>query len=220
MRTFLLTILPYAALASVTVLNTDTFDAHVGGATGVFVKFFAPWCGHCKAMAPDWETLSEKYSENDLIDIAEVDCTENNELCQKHGVQGFPTLRAFPIQSSDSEAYEGARALDAFAKFVDDGALNAVCTSLTKDVCDADALKEIEALEALGSVAIAEQIAENEKAIADAEAAMKATTAELQATFTAAQAAMKEAIDAASAPLKQLKRVTIEEASCDCCDKC
>ena len=217
MRAFLFAMIPSAALGAVTVLNNLTFDGHIGGTTGVFVKFFAPWCGHCKQMAPDWEKLSEKYSENDLIDIAEVDCTENNELCKKHGVQGFPTLRAFPIQSSDSELYEGARALDAFAKFVDDGALNAICTSLTKDVCDADGLKEIEELEALGSATIAERIAENEKAIADAEAAMKATTAELQATFTAAQAVMKEAIEAASAPLKQLKRVTI---ACDCCDSC
>jgi len=219
MRAFLFAMIPSAALGAVTVLNADTFDEHVGGTTGVFVKFFAPWCGHCKAMAPDWVSLSEKYSGNDLVDIAEVDCTENNDLCQKHGVQGFPTLRAFPIQSSDSDLYEGARALAAFEKFVDDGALNAVCTSLTKDVCDAEGLREIEALEALGKTVVAERIAEHEKAITDAEAEMKATTERLQATFTDAQTKMKEAIDAAKAPLKQLKRVTIDE-SCSCCDSC
>ena len=219
MRSFLFTILPTAAIG-VTVLTTDTFDEHVGGEKGVFVKFAAPWCGHCKAMAPDWEKLSEKYSGNNQIDIAEVDCTEHKDLCQKYGVQGFPTIKAFPIQSSDPEPYEGARSFDAFDAFVEGGGLSAICTSLTKESCDADELKAIEDLEAIGSAAIAEKIASHEQAIADAEAAMKATTVELQAKFTAAQAVLKETVDSASLPLKQLKRVTVIEPKCDCCDKC
>jgi protein disulfide-isomerase A6 len=218
MRCVLLTILP-SIVFGVTVLTNETFDGHVGGETGVFVKMFAPWCGHCKAMADDWIKLSEKYAENPVVDIAEMDCTEYGSTCQKYGVQGFPTLMAFPVQSSEPEQYTGAREFDKFVEFVDGGALNAVCTSLTKDVCDADGLKEIEELEALGTAVIAERIAAQEQAIQDAEAAMKATTAELQATFAAAQEAMKTAIEAASAPLKQLKRITIDD-SCDCCDKC
>lgn len=54
----------------------------------------APWCTHCKEMAPAWEALAEKYRDREDIVIAELDATAN-EL-EAFSVQGYPTLKFFP----------------------------------------------------------------------------------------------------------------------------
>lgn len=69
----------------VQTLSVDTFDEAV--AEGLyFIKFYAPWCGHCKRMAPAWEELGKKYAGHKSVTIAEVDCTKNREICDKHDV--------------------------------------------------------------------------------------------------------------------------------------
>jgi thiol-disulfide isomerase/thioredoxin len=69
-------------------LTTDNFDEMTAGKT-VFIKFFAPWCGHCKSMGPDWEKLMNEYKDHDIALVAEVDCTSDtgDDLCEQFNVE-------------------------------------------------------------------------------------------------------------------------------------
>uniref|UniRef100_A0AAZ3SQ96 Protein disulfide-isomerase n=2 Tax=Oncorhynchus tshawytscha TaxID=74940 RepID=A0AAZ3SQ96_ONCTS len=86
----------------------------------VFVEFYAPWCGHCKELAPVWEKLAEKYADRDDIIIAKMDATTNE--VEGVSVSGFPTLRYYPAGEDSKEVeYSGTRDLETFAMFLDNG---------------------------------------------------------------------------------------------------
>ena len=82
--------------ADVVDLQSNTFDQYVGGDKPALVEFFAPWCGHCKNLAPEWKIAGETFQPGDNIVIAAVDATENQDLAQTYGVQGYPTIKYFP----------------------------------------------------------------------------------------------------------------------------
>lgn len=69
----------------VTVLTESNFDSFMEKNEKVFVKFYAPWCGHCKSMAPDYSKLAKEMKESDNgIPIAKVDATVEKELAEKY----------------------------------------------------------------------------------------------------------------------------------------
>uniref|UniRef100_A0A8R1HL18 Protein disulfide-isomerase n=1 Tax=Caenorhabditis japonica TaxID=281687 RepID=A0A8R1HL18_CAEJA len=83
----------------------------------VFVKFYAPWCGHCKQLVPVWDELAKKYESNENVVIAKMDSTLN-ELADVT-INSFPTLKIWPAGSSTPVDYDGDRNLEKFSEFVD-----------------------------------------------------------------------------------------------------
>jgi protein disulfide-isomerase A6 len=107
-----------AAASNVVELTPDNFDDVVDGSKAAFVEFFAPWCGHCKKLAPDYEIVADAFAKIKEAVVAKVDCDANNELCKKYDVSGYPTLKFFPKGSTTPEDYNGGRTPDAIVAFI------------------------------------------------------------------------------------------------------
>uniref|UniRef100_A0A6Q2YZ97 Protein disulfide-isomerase n=1 Tax=Esox lucius TaxID=8010 RepID=A0A6Q2YZ97_ESOLU len=104
----------------VKVLVGKNFEAVVRDKNkNVFVEFYAPWCGHCKELAPVWEKLGEKYADHNDIIIAKMDATANE--VEGVSVSGFPTLMYYPAGDDKEVEYGGTRDLETFIKFLDNG---------------------------------------------------------------------------------------------------
>ncbi len=71
----------------------------------VFVEFNAPWCRHCKALAPKWDELGEHFKDSDSVVIAKMDSTANE--IEEVTVEGFPTLKLFKKDTNEIVNYDG-----------------------------------------------------------------------------------------------------------------
>ncbi|KAF2204105.1 disulfide-isomeras-like protein [Delitschia confertaspora ATCC 74209] len=105
-------------------LTKDTFKPFVEENDLVLAEFFAPWCGHCKALAPEYETAATTLKEKDIA-LVKVDCTEEQDLCQEYGVEGYPTLKVFRGTDNISP-YGGQRKADAIVSYMTKQSLPAV----------------------------------------------------------------------------------------------
>jgi len=101
--------------SNVVVLRESNFDRKLSEGTW-FVKFFAPWCGHCKSMAPTWDQLSSDVSS---FVVADVDATVEKDLAKRFQIKGFPTLKLF--KDGKMYDYNGDRSYDSLRAFGEGG---------------------------------------------------------------------------------------------------
>uniref|UniRef100_A0A804MUL1 Protein disulfide-isomerase n=1 Tax=Zea mays TaxID=4577 RepID=A0A804MUL1_MAIZE len=113
---------PAAAEAeAVLTLDVDSFDEAVAKHPFMVVEFYAPWCGHCKNLAPEYENAAKELSKHDPpIVLAKVDANEekNRPLATKYEIQGFPTLKIFRNQGKNIQEYKGPREADGIVDYL------------------------------------------------------------------------------------------------------
>lgn len=97
----------------VTVVVGENFEEIVKDTNkDVLVKYYAPWCGHCKKLAPVWDELGEHYKDNENIVIAKFDATANE--AEGVEIRGYPTLIFYPKDNKAGIDYSGERELQNF----------------------------------------------------------------------------------------------------------
>lgn len=113
-----------AGKSDVVELDESNFDELVLDSEDIWlVEFFAPWCGHCKNLAPHWAKAATELKGK--VKLGAVDATVHQGLASKYGVQGYPTIKYFPAgkkDSSSAEEYNGGRTADDIVLWANDKA--------------------------------------------------------------------------------------------------
>jgi protein disulfide-isomerase/protein disulfide-isomerase A1 len=104
----------FAAAGDVVTLTDGNFEDFLKENPKVLVKFYAPWCGHCKKMAPEFEQAATDLK--DTVPLADVDSTVEKECSSKHGVSGYPTLKWFV--NGEPQEYGGGRTASTIVEWV------------------------------------------------------------------------------------------------------
>lgn len=110
--------------SDVHTLGKDNFKEFVSSHPLVLAEFYAPWCGHCKALAPEYEDAATKLKAKD-IPLVKVDCTVEQDLCQEFDVSGYPTVKVFR-GANNHTPYSGQRKSDAIVSYMTKQSMPAV----------------------------------------------------------------------------------------------
>jgi len=103
----------------VKVITGKSFEEEVVNSDkDVLVEFYAPWCGHCKALAPKWQDLAERLEAVESVMIAKMDATQNEIDHEQVALSGFPTIYFFPSDGGEPMKYQGSREVDGLLEFL------------------------------------------------------------------------------------------------------
>lgn len=103
--------------SDVLVLTGENFEKSIDENPRIAVEFYAPWCGHCKKLAPEWEKAATilKNDETPFI-LAKIDATAHEDIATEYGVQGFPTIKIF-VDGEPSE-FNGPREAEGIVTYL------------------------------------------------------------------------------------------------------
>ena len=103
------------------------------------IKFFQPWCGHCTRMKPDWDRLAEEAHPS--VFIADIDCSQETQICLEEGIDGFPTIKVYKDGSEDT--YNDGRDFNSLKTFVDEQLAQKCLATKAAETCSRKAIKYI-----------------------------------------------------------------------------
>lgn len=106
----------YGPKSNVAQLTEQNFNDLVINSNELWlVEFYAPWCGHCKNLAPEWEKAANVLK--GIVKIGAIDADAYKTIGGKYGVRGFPTIKWFGLQKSNPKDYEQGRTSSEIVKF-------------------------------------------------------------------------------------------------------
>merc|ERR1719384_1531353 len=105
----------YNKNSGVVDLTSNNFDHRVKDSNGVWiVEFYAPWCGHCKQLAPQYQKAAKALE--GIVNVGGINCDEQKQLCGQFGIQGFPTIKVFGSNKNKPDDYQGARTAEGIVR--------------------------------------------------------------------------------------------------------
>jgi protein disulfide-isomerase-like protein len=96
-------------------LNPSNFADTLKSDKPILVEFYTNWCGHCKNLAPEYAKAAAELKADGVV-LASMDCTNHQDFCNKHEVQGYPTLRVY--RKGEYSKYEGTRKAAGIVKYM------------------------------------------------------------------------------------------------------
>ena len=128
----------------VIVLTDDNFDDMIFNDESMWlVAFYAPWCGHCQKLLPEWVSAATQL--RGTVKLAKIDATENQKMAQRYQIQGYPTIKIFaPGKGKEKtvEEYQGPRDTSGIVQYVLDKLDKFGYVPETKQLINSEILKE------------------------------------------------------------------------------
>mmetsp|Transcript_3470 Transcript_3470/g.5906 ORF Transcript_3470/g.5906 Transcript_3470/m.5906 type:complete len:228 (+) Transcript_3470:2-685(+) len=160
----------YGKQSSVT-LTKENFGKTTKGKT-VFIKFFAPWCGHCQELEPKWELMAQEWIDHEQGLVGQVDCTKEKKFCQQDfAIEGLPTL-LYGDPSGEGiflQEYGDDKSYEALSQFANETLAQPFCSPGSIHVCDNETQKTIHTFMSMSLADTEQWINDKERELIDAE---------------------------------------------------
>jgi len=120
---------PTGSYPGVVDLTPENAKEVLSGLKLTLAEFYAPWCGHCKRLAPEYKKLGQMVMDDptmsEFVVIAKADCDAHRDLGQKFGITGYPTVKVFMrgighAEYQEAFPYPGARTAEAMFEYLKD----------------------------------------------------------------------------------------------------
>jgi len=156
-------------------------------------------------MKPTWDSLAQEYEGSAKILIADVDCTAGGkDLCEKFGIEGFPTIKYFNPPDDQGEDYEGGRDLEDFKAFASTS-LGPSCSAGTRENCSPEQLVELDAVLLIPAADREKELEEIQTALSTAQEVHDELLKSLQAQYEESEKSVDDLKKSSMPRIKILK---------------